>query len=59
MHAKLYKSELTQAQVEVEVIGMDIMYKNLIKPMNVAWRIKSSSEGATQIGESKVALYRI
>ena len=38
--AKLYKSELTQAQVEAEVNNMEIMNESLMKHMNVAWRIK-------------------
>ena len=37
---KLYKSELTQAQVETEVNTMEIMYKSLIRHMNMAWRIE-------------------
>ena len=44
-----------QAQVEAEVNNMEIMYKSLIRPMNVAWRIKSD-RGVVQVGESEVAL---
>ena len=54
--AKLYKSELTQAQVEEEVNDMEIMYESLIRCMNVVWRIKSSGEGVAQVGESEVML---
>ena len=48
-------TELMQAQVEAEVNNMEIMYKSLIRPMNVAWRIKSD-RGVVQVGESEVAL---
>ena len=54
--AKLYISDLMQAQVEAEVNDTDIMYEGLIRHMNVAWRIKSGGEGVMQIGESKVVL---
>ena len=33
---KLFKSELMQAQVEAEVNNMEIMYKSLIRHINVA-----------------------
>ena len=56
---KLYKSELTQAQVEAEMNNTDIMYKSLIRCMNVAWRIKSDGEGVTQVGDGKVALMKM
>ena len=44
------------SSVEAEINDMEIMYKSLIRHMNVAWRIKSSGEGVAQVGESKVAL---
>ena len=53
---KLYKSELTQVQVEAKVNNTEIKYKSLIRNVNVAWRIKSSREGVTQVGENKVVL---
>ena len=40
---KLYKSELMQAQVEAEVNDVEIMHKNLIRSMNVAWRIETQN----------------
>ena len=36
---KLYKSESMQAQVETEFDDPEIMYENLIRCMNGAWRI--------------------
>ena len=50
------KLELMQAQVEAEVNGMDITYKNLIRQMNVEWRVKSNAKEVMKKGESKVAL---
>ena len=52
--AKLYKSELMQAQMEVEVNNMEVTYKSLIRQMNVAWRIKSSREGVAQLEKMKL-----
>ena len=54
--AKLYKSELMQAQVKADVNDMNIMYENSIRCMNAAWRIKSDCKGVTQVGERKVVL---
>ena len=56
VHAKLYKSELMQAQVEAEVNDIDIAYKSLIRCMNVAWKIESGGKGVLQVREGKVAL---
>ena len=53
---KLYKSELILAQVEAEVNDVDIMYKNLIRCMNISGRIKAGGKGVMQVGEGKVAL---
>ena len=44
MCTKLYKSELTQAQVKAKVNSMEIIYKSLIRHMNVAWRIELGRE---------------
>ena len=49
---KLYKSKLTQALVKAKVNNMEIMYKNLIRHMNVACRIKCSREGVVQVEEN-------
>ena len=35
---------------------MKIMYENLMRCMNIAWRIKSGREGVAQVGESEIAL---
>ena len=51
---KLYKSELMQAQVEAKVNDMEIIYKSLIRHMNVAWRMKSCGEGVTQVEGAKL-----
>ena len=53
---KLYKSELMQVQLEAEVNNTEIIDKNLIRHMNVAWRIKSDEEGVAQVGESEAVL---
>ena len=45
-----------QAQIEAEVNNTDITYKNLIRCINVAWRIASGGEGVMQVGQGKVAL---
>ena len=45
-----------QVQVEEKVNNIEIMYKSLIRHMNVAWRIKAGREGVMQLGENKVAL---
>ena len=54
--AKLYKSELVQAQVEAVVNDTDIACKSLIRYMNVPWRNKSGGKGVMKVGESKVVL---
>ena len=53
---KLYKSGLMQVQVEAESNNMEIMYKSLIRCMNIACRIKSKREGVAHVGENKVVL---
>ena len=42
--AKLYKSELVQAQVEADVNSTEITCKNLMRHMNIAWRIESGEK---------------
>ena len=38
---------------------MEIIFENLIRHMNVAWRIESFGEGVVQVGECEIALSNI